>query len=206
MNMKQKRDFYCEDHCLKKQKCQSHCDSLEVKADCESIQIYDLAYEDMETAVIVTKKPDDIDCCDMDIVGMKAGEVILDNTPKTPVLNEQSLGIIDEEEDPDAVSIGLTTIMTPEPSISLTPDLLTPTLLLLLVNICQPTLDLYRDLDMLFRLSFYPAHWGLGFYLFSGICLNFLFTCWAWWRLEPREKKSWTWVLLLLQVQQGGEA
>ena len=191
---------------MKKQKCQSHCDSLEVKADCESIQIYDLAYEDMETAVIVTKKPDDIDCCDMDIVGMKAGEVILDNTPKTPVLNEQSLGIIDEEEDPDAVSIGLTTIMTPEPSISLTPDLLTPTLLLLLVNICQPTLDLYRDLDMLFRLSFYPAHWGLGFYLFSGICLNFLFTCWAWWRLEPREKKSWTWVLLLLQVQQGGEA
>ena len=160
----------------------------------------------METAVIATKTPDDIDCCDMDIVGMKAGEIILDNTPKTPVLNEQSLGIIDEEEDPDAVSIGLTTIMTPEPSLSLTPDLLTPTLLLLLVNICQPTLDLYRDLDMLFRLSFYPAHWGLGFYLFSGICLNFLFTCWAWWRLEPREKKGWTWVLLLLQVQQGGEA
>ena len=190
---------------MKKHKCQSHCDNWEVKKYCEPIQIYNLEYEDRDTAVIATKTPDDISFSEMDMVGMKAEEIILDNKPKTPDLNEGSLGIIDEEEDPDAVSIGLTTIMTPEPSLSLTPDLLTPTLLLLLFNISQPTLDLYRDLDMLFRLSFYPAHWGLGLFLFSGICLNFLFTCWAWWRLEPRDRKNWTWILLLLQVQQEGE-
>ena len=88
------------------------------------------------------------------------------------------------------------------PSPSHTPDYLTPTLLLLLLNITLPTLDLYKDITMLIRLSSYPQYWAWGIFLFAGVFLNFMFTCLAWWRLEPRQKKSWTWILLLLQVKQ----
>ena len=87
------------------------------------------------------------------------------------------------------------------PSTSHTPDYLTPTLLLLLLNITLPTLDLYNDITMLRWLYFSPQYWTWGIFLFAGVFLNFLFTCWAWWRLEPRQQKSWTWILLLLQVK-----
>ena len=86
-------------------------------------------------------------------------------------------------------------------SSSQTPDYLTPTLLLLIFNITLPTLDLYKDFTMLMRLSFYPQYWAWEIFLFAGVFFNFLFTCWAWWRLEPKQTKSWTWILLLLQVK-----
>ena len=206
--MKRKRDFCSEDQYLKnkkKQKCQNNCYQAVAKKECETIEIYDLEYEDVTMVAIAMeaiKTLDGISYSELTLVRKNADENIPDNKLKTVELNGQSLEIIDEEEHADAISIGLTTIVTPTPSLYHIPDLLTPTLLLLLFNIIQPSLDLYRDLVMLFRLSLYPEHWGWGYYLFSGVLLNFLFTCRAWWRLEPREDKSWTWILLILQVQQ----
>ena len=98
---------------------------------------------------------------------------------------------------------------TPAPSSatssSHTPDYLTPTLLLLIFNITLPSLDLYNDLTMLIWLYSYPQYLAWGIFLFTGVFLNFLFTCLVWWRIEPRQKKPWTWILLLLQVQEEGQ-
>ena len=80
------------------------------------------------------------------------------------------------------------------------PDYLSPILILIIFNIGLPTTDVLRDLSMLIRLSYYPQHWSWGIYLFAGVLMNFLFTCWAWWRLDARLQKRWTWILLLLQV------
>ena len=89
--------------------------------------------------------------------------------------------------------------ITPE-NISPPPDYLSPILILIIFNIGLPTTDVLRDLTMLIRLSSYPQHMSWGIYLFAGVLLNFLFTCWAWWRLDARLHKRWTWILLLLQV------
>ena len=85
-------------------------------------------------------------------------------------------------------------------NLSPTPDYFSPTLIVIILNMFLPTTDLLRDLAMLLRLSYYPQHWSWGIYLFAGVLLNFLFTCWAWWRLEDRLEKRKTWLLLLLQV------
>ena len=116
------------------------------------------------------------------------------------------LRLFSEEGNITAGSLGPTSPPgTPAPSSancpSQTPDYLTPTLLILIFNISLPTLDLYRDITMLIWMYSYPHYWAWGIFLFTGIFINFLFTCLAWWRMEPRENKPWTWILLLLQVQ-----
>ena len=80
------------------------------------------------------------------------------------------------------------------------PDYLSPTILLIIFNITLPTMDLYRDFTMLMWLYSHPNYLTWAICLSSGVFLNFLFTCWAWWRLEPKTWKRWTWLLLLLQV------
>ena len=89
---------------------------------------------------------------------------------------------------------------SPTPSLGAFPDYLSPTLLLIIFSITLPTLDLYRDFTMLIWLFSHPKYLTSAIYLSAGVFLNFLFTCWAWWRLEPRKWKRWTWLLLLLQV------
>ena len=113
----------------------------------------------------------------------------------------QTLEIFGEGEGQSVGSYGPASPPALSSATSSTPDYLTPTLLLLIFNITLPTFDLYKDLTMLMRLSFYPQYWAWEIFLFAGVFLNFLFTCWAWWRLEPRQNKSWTWILLLLQVK-----
>ena len=80
----------------------------------------------------------------------------------------------------------------------LLPDLMTPILKTLILNIGLPTLDIY--LDMRFVRLLFPEYWGCGLVVVGGILTNFLFTALAWWRLEPRHHKSCTWILLLLQI------
>ena len=80
----------------------------------------------------------------------------------------------------------------------LLPDLVTPILKMVILNIGLPTLDFY--LDVRFVRLLFPEYWGCGLLVVGGILANFIFTCLAWWRLEPREDKVWTWALLLLQV------
>ena len=80
------------------------------------------------------------------------------------------------------------------------PDYLTPTVILIIFNIILPTVDVYRDLRMMFTLYSFPQYWRWGLFLFSGVAINFVFTCLAWWRLESAQSKRWSWLVLLLQL------
>ena len=105
-------------------------------------------------------------------------------------------------EDPEENEEPEETEAITEVNTDLIPDFLTPTFILVGVNIVLPTMDLYRDLSMMTRLfnSEYSEYSGWIGFLFLCLLINFLFTSLAWWRLEAAEDKRWSWVLLLLQV------
>ena len=91
---------------------------------------------------------------------------------------------------------------TTDVNTDLIPDYLTPTLILVGINIILPSLDLYRDISMMTRLfntDYYEYSWWIGF-LFLCLLINFFFTSLAWWRLETAGDKRWSWLLLLLQI------
>ena len=77
-------------------------------------------------------------------------------------------------------------------------DILTPALSLLIFNIIMPCVDFYFDAALI-RILF-SNNWGCLFILVSALAVNFLFTSFAWWRIEPRSQKAWTWVFLILQI------
>lgn len=77
-------------------------------------------------------------------------------------------------------------------------DVVTPALKMLIFNIFLPCIDIYFDASLVLRI--YPQFWGCTLVLVSGLLLHFIFTCRAWWRLEPREQKRWSWIFLLLQI------
>ena len=77
-------------------------------------------------------------------------------------------------------------------------DVVTPALKMLIFNIFLPCIDIYFDASLILRI--YPQFWGCTLVVVSGLLLHFIFTCRAWWRLEPREQKRWSWIFLLLQI------
>ena len=77
-------------------------------------------------------------------------------------------------------------------------DVVTPALKLLVFNILMPCVDIYTDASLMVRL--HPQFWGCILVIVSGLLLHFVFTCFAWWRLEPRAQKRWSWIFLLLQI------
>ena len=202
-NMKRKRDLPDEDQNLrrkKKQKCQHF--KIDLIKEVESKKGPTIK----DVIMTCVEDPQTLNNClsiemDEETPTFK-DETAQDNKPTT-LLQVRLYG---EEGNLNVGSPGPTSPPdTPDPSSapcpSHTPDYLTPTLLMLIFNISLPTLDLYKDLTMLIWLYSYPQYWAWGIFLFAGVFLNFLFTCLAWWRLEPRQTKSWTWILLLLQVQ-----
>ena len=115
---------------------------------------------------------------------------------------EQTFEVLDETETekPKRGTVGNLdemAAMAVEPEEHL-PDLVTPILKTLIMNIGLPTLDIYLDVRFIWRL--FPDHWSCGLLVVAGILANFLFTALAWWRQEPRAEKARTWPLLLLQV------
>ena len=76
-------------------------------------------------------------------------------------------------------------------------DVVTPALKLVF-NILMPCVDIYTDASLIVRL--HPQFWGCILVILSGLLLHFFFTCFAWWRLEPRAQKRWSWIFLLLQI------
>ena len=76
-----------------------------------------------------------------------------------------------------ALNLDETAGMAVEPE-ELQPDLLTPILKTLIMNIGLPTLDIYLDIRFI-RLLF-PDHWGCGLLVVTGILANFLFTALVW--------------------------
>ena len=77
-------------------------------------------------------------------------------------------------------------------------DILTPALSLLIFNISMPCVDLYFDASLI-RILFFN-NWGCLFVLVCALATNFLFTAFAWWRIEPKSQKAWSWIFLVLQI------
>ena len=99
-----------------------------------------------------------------------------------------------EPEEPEAMT---------EVDTDLIPDYLTPTLILVGVNIVLPSLDLYRDITMmtrLFNIEYIEHNYLWIGFLFLCLLINFFFTSLTWWRLDTPQDKRWSWLLLLLQV------
>ena len=77
-------------------------------------------------------------------------------------------------------------------------DFVTPVLKLLAFNIILPFIDIFFDFRLIHKL--HPQHVGCLLVILSGLILHFIFTCFAWWRLEPRAQKKWSWIFLILQI------
>ena len=77
-------------------------------------------------------------------------------------------------------------------------DILTPALSLLIFNISMPCVDFYFDASLIHILFF--NNWGCLFVLVCALATNFLFTAFAWWRIEPKSQKAWSWIFLVLQI------
>ena len=77
-------------------------------------------------------------------------------------------------------------------------DVVTSSLSLLLFNITMPSLDIYNDVSLL--ESLHKRHWNCFSVIVAALSFNFVFTCIAWWRIEPRFQKTWSWIFLLLQI------
>ena len=96
---------------------------------------------------------------------------------------------IDVEEGPTEIQVEVP---------GLVEDFVTPVLKLLAFNIILPFIDIYFDIRLIHKL--HPQHVGCLLVILSGLILHFIFTCFAWWRLEPRAQKKWSWIFLILQI------
>ena len=128
---------------------------------------------------------------------------VLDNVPVNDIRshegaehddhNQNEMGTRSEMVD---VEEGSTPMQMEEPG--LFEDVVTPALKLVIFNITLPCIDLYFDTRLIPRLN--PQYLGCLLVIVSGLLLHFIFTCFAWWRLEPRGQKKWSWIFLILQI------
>ena len=79
------------------------------------------------------------------------------------------------------------------------PDVVTPSIKLIVFNILLPTVDVFLDSALVQKL-FLNGYWGSSVIVTTGILTNFLFSSLAWWRLEPAGQKKWSWIFLVLQL------
>ena len=70
---------------------------------------------------------------------------------------------------------------------------------MIVVSIILPTIDIYLDIALMQKL-FLNGYWGWGVSVIGGSVTNFLFTSFAWWRMESPKQKKWSWIFLLLQL------
>ena len=93
---------------------------------------------------------------------------------------------------------GSTPMQVEEPG--LVEDVVTPVLKLLIFNLVLPCIDIYLDVRLILSLRLHPQYFGCLLVIVVGLLLHFIFTCFAWWRLEPRAQKNWSWIFLILQI------
>ena len=91
---------------------------------------------------------------------------------------------------------GSTSMQVEEPG--LVEDVVTPVLKLLIFNLLLPCIDIFFDARLI--LSLHPQYLGCLLVIVAGLLLHFIFTCFTWWRLEPRAQKKWSWIFLILQI------
>ena len=115
--------------------------------------------------------------------------------------NGQEQGNADDDSGDDVVEevqISLSDVIAAEEE-ALLQDSVTPSIKLFMFNIVLPTMDIILDITMIQKL-FTNGYWGCGTLVVTGIITNSIFTSLAWWRLEPRDQKKWSWIFLLLQL------
>ena len=113
--------------------------------------------------------------------------------PENDVNNQNEIGTRSEMID---LQEGSTSMQVEEPGVL--EDVVTPALKLVIFNIILPCIDIFFDARLILRL--HPQYLGCLLVIVSGLLLHFIFTCFAWWRLEPRGQKKWSWIFLILQI------
>ena len=98
----------------------------------------------------------------------------------------------------EEVQISFSDVLAAEEE-ALLQDSVTPSIKLFMFNIVLPTMDIFLDINMIQKL-FTNGYWGCGTLVVTGIITNSIFTSLAWWRLEPRDQKKWSWIFLLIQL------
>ena len=70
---------------------------------------------------------------------------------------------------------------------------------MIIFDVVVPTVDVYSDLSLI--ITWYmQGHWKYASAMLIPVLLNFLATCYTWWRLEKKKDKKLTWILLVAQV------
>ena len=140
------------------------------------------------------------------------GDVIIDQSERNQVLDDVPVQDIRSHEGPENdvdnqneigtrsemidLEEGSTSMQVEEPGVL--EDVVTPALKLVSFNIILPCIDIFFDARLILRL--HPQYLGCLLVIVSGLLLHFIFTCFAWWRLEPRGQKKWSWIFLILQI------
>ena len=130
----------------------------------------------------------------------------VDNVPVHDIRLQE--GAENNENNPNEIGIlrsetidleeGSTPKQVEEPG--LVEDVVTPVLKLLIFNLVLPCIDIYLDVRLILSLRLHPQYFGCLLVIVVGLLLHFIFTCFAWWRLEPRAQKNWSWIFLILQI------
>ena len=119
-----------------------------------------------------------------------------DNSVKGPVDNLETVAAPEEDESRHETVANEEPLAVVPGDSDLIPDYLTPTIILVGVNIIVPTLDLYRDLTMITRLfnTGYSEYYGWTSFLLLGLFINFFFISLAWCRYIHTQVSLLTWV------------
>ena len=128
---------------------------------------------------------------DQNVPGTRSELINIEHCSENDGNNQNETGTISETID---VEEGPTEMPVEDPG--LVEDLVTPVLKLLTFNIILPFIDIFFDFRLIHKLQ----HVGCLLVILSGLILHFIFTCFAWWRLEPRAQKKWSWIFLILQI------
>ena len=130
---------------------------------------------------------------DQNVPGTRSELINIEHCSENDGNNQNETGTISETID---VEEGPTEMPVEDPG--LVEDFVTPVLKLLTFNIILPFIDIYFDIRLIHKL--HHQHVGCLLVILSGLILHFIFTCFAWWRLEPRAQKKWSWIFLILQI------
>ena len=140
-------------------------------------------------------------CEDRDYGNISCGGVLNKTVHFQDSQSGQEQGNANDDSGEDVVEevhISLSDLIAAEEE-ALLQDSVTPSIKLFMFNIVLPTMDIFLDITMIQKL-FTNGYWGCGTLVVTGIVTNSIFTSLAWWRLEPRDQKKWSWIFLLLQL------
>ena len=172
---------------------------VSVSDDCENIVDALIEEIEIDAAVEAEMEKEHIKIAEKEEDLNEGVDVIVDTAASNEV-GECSTAVVDLEKDlvTSEDTVEEETVAESEDEGDHLTDILTPALSLLILNITMPCVDFYFDASLI-RILF-SNNWGCLFTLVCALAANFLFTSFAWWRIEPKSQKAWTWIFLILQI------